>query len=280
MIAILTVYQLFGDYSMSNHSKLSKNNYKNSEYKSQISQNNLISSIRSLTRLVIGGLIIGSDRLSHGLGEWELNNDNERTFNSPKTNSISDQEDVTIITSNNDLEQDEFRSALIGLLFRSQDQIISGLDTIDRTTRKIHNLTNPLIKPLYNLGIVGPLKNRFEHLIVRGEEQVKHWIDIGRTEEIRSRKIIENAAVEQVDNAVLYLAENPEIQEIIQGQSVSLANEIVEEIRERAVSADNLIEGVIRTMFRLKSRKELPEPPLIVRQRAIQYRKPNGKIYK
>ena len=73
----------------------------------------------------------------------------------------------------------------------------------------------------------------------------------------------------QGDEYIDYLNKNPEmVQNLLAGQSTGLANELVEEIRERTVSADNVFEMIARSILRRAQREELPEPPPDVQQRA------------
>ena len=244
------------------------------ENKAQIP--NIIKNFRSITRLFIGSLVIGIDTLSNGMNNWDSLDDKNNNSIQPSLLDTAKESETDFSPSTTD-NQDEIRYALVGLLFKSQDYIESGLDTVDRVSRKISDIANPMIRPITNSWLAKPFQKRFSQLVSRGEEEVSNWIAIGKNEEIRSKKLVETAAIDQVDNVMLYLAEKPEVQEIIQGQSISLASEIVEEIRERAVSADNLIEGFIRITFRMKSRSELPDPPAEVKARAILIHQIRGK---
>jgi len=63
--------------------------------------------------------------------------------------------------------------------------------------------------------------------------------------------------------------ENPEaLQAIIQGQSVSLAGEITDELRARTVTADSVVEMFVRSILRRPARQELPLPPPEVLEQA------------
>jgi|GEM_PF-1092391 len=243
-----------------------------------------LENIRGITRLLIGGLVIGSDKLSEGMNEWDpLDKPNVDPHSSAilvhddikERENIRDQKPI-IIDQEQESNADQIRYMLVGLLFRSQDKFEESINRIDKTTRNISKVSNTILSPITNSFIGKPFKKGFEYLVSRGEDQVKDWILLGKTEEIQSKKMIENAALDQVDSAFYYLSENEDVQEMIQGQSMSLAGEIIEEIRERAVSADNLIEGTIRTMLRMKSRAELPGPPLEVMERVRHPHK--GKI--
>ena len=72
------------------------------------------------------------------------------------------------------------------------------------------------------------------------------------------------------DRYLEYLREeNPEaIQEIIHGQSLSLAGEITDELRARTVTADSVVEMFMRSLLRRPARQELPMPSPAVLEHA------------
>ncbi len=75
------------------------------------------------------------------------------------------------------------------------------------------------------------------------------------------------------DNYIDYLNQHPEqVQNLIAGQSLSLTTEIREEINERMVTGDSLLEMLARRLFRRPPREELPGPPPEVKARAAQVR--------
>jgi hypothetical protein len=74
-----------------------------------------------------------------------------------------------------------------------------------------------------------------------------------------------------MESSVQYLAERPEIQDLIQSQGIGLASEVVDEVRERTISADTVLEGVFRAILRRTPRSELPPPPEVVQEGAISY---------
>ena len=69
--------------------------------------------------------------------------------------------------------------------------------------------------------------------------------------------------VEQLgDNYIDYLREHPEaVQELIQGQSLNLAQEVMNEARERAATSDTVVEMFARRLIGRPPREELPPPP-------------------
>jgi hypothetical protein len=126
--------------------------------------------------------------------------------------------------------------------------------------------------------MLSPLRSNLDKLAERGEEEVNRWIEVGRFEEARSRALTQMAIHEQVDDSIKHLTANQEVQELVQSQSVGLVGEIVEETRERAVSADTFVEAVVRSMFRRSPRSELPAPPTEIQVQAIPFRQIGGRI--
>jgi hypothetical protein len=121
------------------------------------------------------------------------------------------------------------------------------------------------------------LRRRYDGLVLRGQKEVDRWVETGRTEDARSRSLAQSALDGSVDQSITFLTENEGVQELIQSQGVSLASEVVEEVRERAVSADNFFEGVIRAMFRRQPRSALPDPPPEVKEQAVPFRQIKGR---
>jgi hypothetical protein len=74
---------------------------------------------------------------------------------------------------------------------------------------------------------------------------------------------------EQGDRYVEHLRENSEaIRELVQSQSVGLATEVADSVRERTVTADTLLERFVRSVLRRRPREDLDGPPPEVRARA------------
>lgn len=240
-------------------------------------QETSISLMRALTRLTIGGLSLGMIAFTENLKKWQATSIEKGSLSTPGVflDQTSDLKNIDIITIDKKAEtsEDRARYAFVGLVFDAQERLLSGIKALDKSTRAINNFAAPLIKPIFRSHFIAPIRYRFDNLVSRGQEEVDSWIERGKSEDVQSRILVETAFQDQLDSGVDYLAENPKIQEIIQGQSLSLAEEAIEEVRERAVSGDNFIEGFFRRLLRRQPRRELPGPPPEVRARAISGRK-------
>jgi hypothetical protein len=160
----------------------------------------------------------------------------------------------------------DWRYALVGLIFESEEQLERGLNLSHRVGRAIGRKLNPIIQPMAK--IPNPAAKGFDHLIQRGQSKVDHWIERGREEEVISRQLAQEAATNTVDDSITYMAQNPALEELVQTQSVSLARQILELVRKDMVSADYFFEGLVRYILRRKPRYLLPLPSPEVQKQA------------
>lgn len=73
----------------------------------------------------------------------------------------------------------------------------------------------------------------------------------------------------QGDTYIDYLNLHPDsVQMLVQGQSIGLAGQVLDEVRERTVTADTALDMIVRGIFRRKPREELPSPPELLQRRA------------
>jgi hypothetical protein len=119
-----------------------------------------------------------------------------------------------------------------------------------------------------------PVHRSYKDWVERGEREVERWISLGKEEEKHSRLLAEIAFDKTVDTYIEYLTNNPEVKELVQSQSTGLATEVIEEVRERTVSADTFLEGLARSLLRREPRSHLPVPPANVRLNAASFRHP------
>ena len=83
----------------------------------------------------------------------------------------------------------------------------------------------------------------------------------------------------QGDTYIDYLNAYPSaVQTLVQGQSLSMAGQLRDEVRERTVTADSLADVVVRHLFRRKAPSEIPSPAPEIIQRAEYGRLPSDYI--
>jgi hypothetical protein len=214
--------------------------------------------VQSLSRLVIGGAEISAIELMRRLRLWELQ----------VAEVLHSGEVIPPGSPAADSPNEQARFALIGLVFELQERARQRLGLFSRLRRLAFGLLDASLRPLFNSRLAAPARQRIDHLAARGQQEVSRWVERGRLEEERSRILATLAFDETVDAFLEYLTQNPEVRDLVQSQSTGLANEVLEEARERAVSADHFLESLARSLLRRVPRSRLPEPPPELRQGA------------
>jgi hypothetical protein len=223
--------------------------------------------LRSTTRLLVGLALIGGDELLKRVQLLEHSIDTTP----PDPNELA----ARIRTSpTGQYIPDDIRHALIGLAFEVQDQVrVQTPRLLAAADQIISDVTRPAQSILNRIPIVGSLSKslglQYDSLQKRGEDRMKRWIAIGQREEARSRVLADQTYNRIVDDFINYLGDKPEVQELIAGQTTGLAGEVLDEVRERTVSGDSFLEGIVRAVLRKAPRAELPPPPTEIRQSAV-----------
>ncbi len=210
--------------------------------------------LRSLTRLLVGGALVGWDELLAHLKAWEAEAEarrSDRVLPSAATSPVTSKAPAAIL-----------RYAMIGLLFESQDRWArrseSALKLVGRTTDA---LFSPLVRNLERDRRWLPARRRFQNLVARGESIARQWVERGRLEEAQSRMLARTAAQEGFNTSMDLLGQAPALQDLVRKQSAGLTQDVVDEVRARTVTADILTEHLARSVLRRKPRRELPAPP-------------------
>ena len=240
----------------------------------------LFGGVRSLTRLMIGGVGLGIDEFQRRLSSWnEEYQHSQIQKNSSNIHplSLENNDKVSVIPYEeivSDKPSNDFRFTIIGLLFETQDKIQSRLQTVNRAGRLINDITTPFVRPFTRSWLIPPLRRHYDALVERGEGELNRWTSLGRSEYIKSRAMAQIAVESTYQETVDTLAKDPEIRELIQTQGIGFAEEVVDELRERSVSADYFLDGFVRALLRRTPRAELPLPPEGVQKSAVQVRQP------
>jgi hypothetical protein len=266
--------------------------------------------IKSFTRLLVGGIEIGWESLLARLDAWEGAVDQEQSNLLQNTAQASAQpllqsnagippSSEVILVESRDVDDSQveriqvsadqiegvplpatIRHTLLGVLFAAQDRFLESAKSFAKIDRDLYQAASPIINPLSRIvssQSFTPMRDRFERYVDRGQQEVDQLAQLGRLEERHSRALVEQAFFQSVDGSLDYLAQNEGIQELVQTQGTSLATDMIYEVRERTVSADNLVEGLIRYILRRPSRTDLPLPPLEVIE-SVSSKKPKGTL--
>jgi hypothetical protein len=211
-------------------------------------------SLRTFMRLLVGGAVIGADELLR----------RSRQRQAEIQQSVAQK---MVIAPYSELERNHRRHTLIGLLFETPEVMSSGLAKVGRVSGAATGLVGKVLGPIANSRLARPVKRRYDNLVARGESTLERWAERGRVEEQVSRALTEQTIAELVDDVMAevmtQLAQKPEVRELLQQQSVSLAGEVIGEVRQRTASTDALLERLARAMLRRSPHEavvELPAP--------------------
>lgn len=127
--------------------------------------------------------------------------------------------------------------------------------------RRTQALTGPATRWAQRNKLLAPVRRRYVAFLEQSQVQVERWIERGRAEEAQSRALLETTVVQAVDTSLDRVIENPRVQELIQEQSTGVAQEVAEELRERAVSMDLLLQQLVGRVLRRPPRRL--QPPLV-----------------
>jgi hypothetical protein len=228
--------------------------------------------IASLTRLTIGGLLAGYDGLTKRLLVWEKEIDLKVAQEAQ--DGLRDEK----LPGPKESSTDHLRYAAIGMIFNVGEVLDKSLENVYQLSARAGDRLEVVVNPVYSSRFFSPIRSRVDSLAEYGQSLVDDWIERGRAEEARSRSLVNTALVEQVDSSIEYLTSNDEVQELVKSQSVGLVGEIIEETRERTVSADNYLEAWARTMLRKPLRPDPLAPAPEVKARAAPPRRLQGKV--
>lgn len=230
----------------------------------------VFTTIRSLTRLTIGGISLGIDVLSNRLERWENTieeNGNEHDIFELELTTYLDDELNGMETDNANIEivnpsdtvivyhettDDLVKYTVLGLIFTWNDLLENTFQKLDKITRDV---SNTITYRLEKYDWFGPLNKKYNKLVLRGSKVLYPIKERGENEYKRSRLLAYEALNDTYQDMLNSLSESEEVQDLIQDHSVGLATEVVEEVRERSVSADNLLDALAQRIFRLKDKK-------------------------
>jgi uncharacterized RDD family membrane protein YckC len=158
------------------------------------------------------------------------------------------------------------RHLTLGVMIDARSRFSRGIDILNDVGNATVKAMEIVLDPITDSRIFRPFRRRFNSAVQRGENQVNHWMNLGRAEDVRSRDLAETALTQVVDESMDELVDNDRIQEFVQemltAQSFGIIDEAIEEIRERAVSSDTFFEQSFRRLLRRSPRRSIPGPDI------------------
>lgn len=224
--------------------------------------------LRTLARLCLGATLLAVEVVTDQLRKLEEQSAAQPLPPERSIQSVLIPADQWETTLRNEREGSP-RHILLGLMLDTQSRLSSTAGAILRRGEYVAGRTLGIaVKPLRTSRVLSPVRVRFEGLVERGQAEVNRWQKLGQAEEARSRALAQSALTRLVDGSVDVIAENSRIQvfiqEIVEEQGLGLVDEAIEEVRERTVTGDMLLERFVRSHLRRPPRESLPAPTEII----------------
>ena len=222
--------------------------------------------LRTLVRLSLGGILLALDALSQGLDQME----EQPAQPPPEARDLdsvlipADEWETTLRYEAGSAP----RQVLVGFAFDTQSRLSRTVRAIFQRGDQVTGGVGRALEPLLSSRALSPVRGPFESLVHRGQAQVNYWRELGRAEEAQSRALAQNAAEQLIDTTVDAVGSDPRVrgivQDIIAQQGMGMAEEAVEEVRERTVTGDMLLERPVRSLLRRRPRESLPAPTELI----------------
>ena len=223
--------------------------------------------VRALTRLSVGLTIIALEAVADQLQQAEQ----ETVLKTPPKPAPTKEVVVEVVDGKPILGHRPARSsrhALIGFVFDAQARLSEGVNQLQEVGQEVESRVSRVLAPVTSSRAFAPVRRRYDTVVRRATAQIYRWEELGRTEEAYSRELADNTSEKLINTTLNYVNQSPQVQEFIQeiisAQSMGMAGEAIEEVRERTVTGDILLERVVRSIFRRRPRESLPLPPTAV----------------
>lgn len=208
-----------------------------------------VGTLRMLMRMALGGAVIARQELRERFQETQT----ESQITAIELNR------VTPIAS----ETDRARYAALGAAVNSSQALQKGILKLDRASNRTFSRLTSIAEPLTNSWIAKPLRRRYRRYLDHGEKIVSSWVAAGRREEYLGRQLAQQTATETIEETLDYLAESPEMDELMEQQSIDLVEDVLfDEVRESASNTTLILSNWFNTVI-LRRKRELDEHPSI-----------------
>jgi hypothetical protein len=132
----------------------------------------------------------------------------------------------------------------MGLTVKAPGVIADGLSVVEGVANATANVVYSLASPVINSRLFIPFHDMYNGFAQRGESMVNELAQLGRQGQDLGKDLVEDATVEVMNNVVDVVAESDEVRDLIQHQTVSLAQEFLAFIQARLRGADMTVQRI------------------------------------
>lgn len=213
--------------------------------------------LRSISRLLVGGALVGFDELIAFLHSWE--DETRRTIVQQSSRKPAARVPGAVSTPA-ESPATVLRYAALGLFFEGQDRWVrrgrAAANFVGRTTSAVFSPVNR--RMTQDSRLLRPAQGRFERLVRKGESVAGRWVRRGRVEEAYGRRFAKTVGQQGFNASMDQLGSAPALQDLVRKQSAGLTQDVLDEVRERTVTGDYVAEHVARSLLRRAPRRYLP----------------------
>jgi hypothetical protein len=189
---------------------------------------------RTAILITLGGVLAGIDRLSKIAQEENSDIDN-----------VEEGFDLSTSLADSVPENKRTRYLIIGGIVRSSQAVYKlTSQTIQSASDIAHSMTD-FLSPVTNSWLFRPIANRWQGIKENSQDIVEEWIEEGIRSEKSSLDLVHRTADRTAGDLIHMVAERPEVQDLVQQQSVGMVQEVTDELQGRTAAADSLLERII-----------------------------------
>jgi len=203
-----------------------------------------IGTVRMLVRMVLGGAVIGREELKNRY------QDKQSDAHIPG----SELNRVTPIES----EADRVRYAAVGAVANSSEALRKRIMKIGRSSDRSYSRLTRALEPVSDSRLLKPFRRRYQRYLDHGDKIVSTWVAAGRREEYLGRQLARETTTESIEEVLDYLADSPELDELMAQQSFDLVDDILlDNVREGASNTSIILSNWFNTVI-LRRKRQLP----------------------
>jgi hypothetical protein len=207
-----------------------------------------VGTLRMLMRMALGGAIIGREELKNRFEEKQ----SQTNISGAELNR------VTPIES----EADRARYAAVGAIADSGEALKKGISRIGKRSDRTYSTLIRALQPVTDSRLLRPFRRQYRRYLDHGDQVVSNWVAAGRREEYLGRQLAQETAIDSIEETLDYLADSPELDELMAQQSVDLVDDILfDEIREGASSTSLILSNWFNTVILRRKRKLQADSP-------------------
>lgn len=209
------------------------------------------SELRTVFRAAVGAASLGIEELTNHARAWDEDTANEQAaaVDECLEREAEIKKDVTGRTNDPKIERCAYM--LIGFTLEAADTAMLAAKRIDRLQQDLRDTVIPYIEVLAENGFGNRI---YEMSLVRFDNSIARWTEVGRREHARGRAIAKKALSELASTGISTFADSPEVREMVKSQSTGIAMDAVDTVRQQTEAADLVVERIARKLFGRKPR--------------------------